>query len=92
MVALTLAVGSCLTKLDLMSKMVRPKTWYPRGYVFLDRVVLAHVSKALNVAQGINALIDAAFPEEAFGLSRTMVEIALNLRFITNRNSEILNL
>jgi hypothetical protein len=34
------------------------------------------------VAQGINALIDAGFPEEAFGLSRTMVEIALNLRFI----------
>jgi hypothetical protein len=34
------------------------------------------------------ALIDAGFPEEAFGMSRTMVEIALNLRFITNRNSE----
>jgi len=61
---------------------------YPRGHVFLDKVVLAHVSKTLNVAQGIMALIDAGFPEEAFGLSRTMVEIALNLRYITNRNSE----
>jgi hypothetical protein len=64
------------------------QTLYPRGHVFLDKVVLAHVSKALNVAQGIMALIEAGFPEEAFGLSRTMVEIALNLRFITNRNSE----
>jgi len=61
---------------------------YPRGHVFLDKVVLAHVSKALNAAQAIMALIDAGFPEEAFGLSRTMVEIALNLRYITNRNSE----
>ena len=33
---------------------------YPRGNVFLDKVVLAHVSKALNVAQSIMALIDAA--------------------------------
>lgn len=64
------------------------QNWYPRGHVFLDKVALAHVSKALNVAQSIMALIDAGFPEEAFGLSRTMVEIALNLRFITNRNSE----
>jgi hypothetical protein len=61
---------------------------YPRGHVFLDKVVLAHVSKSLNVAQSIMALIDAGFPEEAFGMSRTMVEIAFNLRFITNRNSE----
>ena len=56
--------------------------------MFLDKVVLAHVSKSLNVAQSIMALIDAGFPEEAFGMSRTMVEIALNLRYITNRNSE----
>jgi hypothetical protein len=61
---------------------------YPRSQVFLDKVVLAHVSKALNVAQSIMALIDAGFPEEAFGVSRTMVEIALNLRYITNRHSE----
>jgi hypothetical protein len=64
------------------------QTIYPRGHVFLDKVVLAHVSKALNVAQSIMTLIDAGFPEEAFGVSRTMVEIALNLRHITNRNSE----
>jgi len=61
------------------------QTLYPRGNFFLDKVVLAHVSKSLNVAQSIMALIDAGFPEEAFGMSRTMVEIALNLRYITNR-------
>jgi hypothetical protein len=51
-------------------------------------VVLAHVSKGVNVAQSIMALIDAGFPEEAFSDSRTMVEIVLNLRYITNGNSE----
>jgi hypothetical protein len=62
--------------------------YYPRGHVYLDKVVLAHVSKSLTVAKSVLCLIDAGFPEEAFGLSRTLVEIALNLRFITNRYSE----
>jgi len=64
------------------------ETCYPRGHVFLDKVVLAHVSKSLNLAKAVMALIDSGFPDEAFGLSRTMLEIALNLRFITNRYSE----
>jgi hypothetical protein len=62
--------------------------FYPRANVMLDRAALALVSKSVNVAQGVTCLIDAGLPEEAFGLSRTLVEIALNLRFITNRHSE----
>jgi Family of unknown function (DUF5677) len=62
--------------------------YHPRSNVMLDRVVLALVSKAVKVAQGVIALIDAGLPEEAFGVSRTLVEIALSLRFITNRHSE----
>lgn len=63
-------------------------SYYPRGHMYLDKVVFAHVSKALRVARSVVSLIEAGFPEEAFGLSRTLVEIALNLRFITNRHSE----
>lgn len=62
--------------------------YYPRGHLYLDKVVLAHVSKGLNVAKAVMQLVDAGLPEEAFGLSRTLLEVALNLRFITNRNSE----
>jgi hypothetical protein len=62
--------------------------YHPRANVVLDRVVLALVSKAVKVAQGVISLIDAGLPEEAFGVSRTLVEIALSLRFITNRHSE----
>ena len=61
---------------------------YPRRRVLLDNVVLAHVSKGIKVAQGVLCLIDAGLPEEAFGLSRTLVEVAFNLRFITNRYSK----
>lgn len=62
--------------------------FYARGHVFLDKVVLAHVSKALSVADAIMYLIDKGLPEEAFGLSRTIVEVAFNLRFVTNKHSE----
>ena len=62
--------------------------FYPRGHVFLDKVVLAHVSKALSTSDAIMCLVDADLPEEAFGLSRTLVEVAFNLRYITNKHSE----
>jgi hypothetical protein len=64
------------------------KRYHARRHVFIDQVVLAHVSKSLKVAEAVMSLVDAGFADEAFGLSRTMVEIALNLRFITNRYSE----
>jgi Family of unknown function (DUF5677) len=69
-------------------KFLDDEQFYPRANVVLDRVVLALVSKSVNVAQGVVSLIDAGLPEEAFGLSRTLVEIALSLRFVTNRDSE----
>ncbi len=61
---------------------------YPRANVMLDKVVMAHVSKALNVARGVVCLMNRGLPEEAFAQSRTLVEIGFNLRFITNKDSE----
>jgi len=63
--------------------------YYPRRHVFLDKVVLGLLSKSLVVAQAVICLVDRSFPEEAFGLSRTLVEIAINLRYIANRSSEL---
>lgn len=62
--------------------------YHPRGNVLSDRVVLALVSKAIKVAQAGICLTEAGLPEEAFGMSRTLVEIALSLRFIANRHFE----
>ena len=61
---------------------------HPRANVMLGRVV-ALVSKSVNVAEGVVCLIDAGLPEEAFGLSRTLVEIALGLRFVTTSYAEL---
>ena len=52
--------------------------YYPRANVLLDRVVLALVSKGVKVSEGVLCLIEAGLGEEAFGLSRTLVEVALS--------------
>lgn len=62
--------------------------YYPRAHLFADKVALALLSKAITVAESVLSLVEAGYPEEAFGLSRTLVEVALNLRFIANRDSE----
>lgn len=62
--------------------------FYPRSGNAVDHVVLALVSKSLRVADAVMHLVRAGYSDEAFGLTRTLVEIALNLRYITNRSSD----
>lgn len=46
-------------------------------------------SKSLALARSTVCLVQGGFDEEAFGASRTLLELALNLRYITNgRNPE----
>ena len=58
---------------------------YPRSlwmYPF-DSVSLATVSKAFALSKACLKLLSAGLPDEAFGLSRSIVECAINLRFMT---------
>lgn len=58
---------------------------YPRSpwmYPF-DLVGLATVSKALALSKACLKLVSSGFPDEAYGLSRSIVECANNLRFMT---------
>jgi Family of unknown function (DUF5677) len=55
--------------------------------VFLDGVVLAILSKSIRVGGAICLLVEYDFHSEAFALSRTMLELALYARFISNADS-----
>src|ERR1017187_149825 len=58
---------------------------YPRNpwmYPF-DLVGLATVSKAIALSKACLKLVSSGFPDEAYGLSRSIVECANNLRFVT---------
>jgi hypothetical protein len=61
---------------------------YPRGRgVFLDATVLAILSKNIRVGEAICLLVGHDFHSEAFALSRTMLELALFARYISNADS-----
>jgi hypothetical protein len=54
------------------------------GARWLDSLCLAFVSKALAVSRGVVCLVEADLGDEAFGLLRTLLEMTLTLRYITN--------
>ncbi len=62
---------------------------YPRSFRRhpFDHIGLALVSKAFSISNALLTLLDAGFAEEAFGLSRSLVECALTLRFLTKDRS-----
>jgi hypothetical protein len=62
---------------------IRPR----QGYA-ADWVLLALVSKSIWVAKAVCKLINSGFPEEAFGLTRTLTDIFFTVRFICNDDSD----
>jgi hypothetical protein len=63
--------------------------WYypPRnGYRYL--VALALYSKCLTVAEAIILLVDGGYGDEAFGMTRTLVDIFISLRYIANKDTD----
>jgi len=51
-------------------------------------VALALYSKCLTVAEATLALLDAGFSDEAFGMTRTLIDIYFTLRYIANRDTD----
>jgi Family of unknown function (DUF5677) len=54
-----------------------------------DHLADQFLSKAFGLAGSISHLTDAGFNDEAYGLSRSLVEAAVNLRYITAKMDEI---
>jgi Family of unknown function (DUF5677) len=73
--------------LDAVERHINQSEFYPRSNVYLDIVLLALMSKSLTVARAICTLVGAGFPEEAFGLGRTLLDIYFTVRYIANRDS-----
>jgi len=62
--------------------------YYPplNGYRYM--VALALYSKSFTVAEATMALLDAGFNDEAFGITRTLADIYITLRYIANQDTE----
>jgi Family of unknown function (DUF5677) len=74
--------------LDSATKYLNGLELYARGRgVYLDATVLAILSKSIRVGNAICLLVEHDFHSEAFALSRTMLELALFARYISNADS-----
>ncbi len=56
------------------------------GYRYMVALVL--YSKCLTVAEAAMVLLDAGFSDEAFGMTRTLIDIFFSLHYIANQDTE----
>jgi hypothetical protein len=62
--------------------------YYPPVNAHHYLVALALYSKSITVAEATMALVDAGFSDEAFGMTRTLIDIFFTLRYIANKDTQ----
>jgi hypothetical protein len=82
------STSDILPIIENLEKFINELEIIPATRYFTSKVLLSLLSKSLTCGRAVCALVDAGFDGEAFGLSRTLVEIFLNVRHITNADTE----
>jgi hypothetical protein len=67
---------------------VNEAQFYPPVRETRSLVALALYSKAIRVSEAVVVLVKAGFADEAFGLTRTIIDILFSLRYIANRDAQ----
>lgn len=67
---------------------INESSYIPATAYFRSKVLLGLVSKLLTTSRAVCCLVNGGFHGEAFGLSRTLIEIFLTVRYITNNETE----
>jgi Family of unknown function (DUF5677) len=77
-----------LTQIKRLEEFVNDWRMIPATGVVRNRVFLALLSKALTVGRAVCALVEAGFPAEAFGLTRTLIDIFFSVRYMSNKDTD----
>ena len=77
-----------LAQIKKLEKFINHWQMIPATGVLRNRVILALLSKALTVSRAICALVKAGFYAEAFGMSRTLIDIFFCVRYMSNKDTE----
>jgi hypothetical protein len=80
--------GDVLAVVEKLENFIDESAFIPASHFYRSRVLLALLSKALTVSRALCALVEAGFFAEAFGMSRTLVDLFLSVRYIGNRDTE----
>jgi Family of unknown function (DUF5677) len=81
-------VGHIRPFLAYAKQLIDEKEYYPPFNQYRYLVALALYSKCLTVAEAVLALIEVGFGDEAFGLTRTLIDLNFTLYYISNNNTE----
>jgi hypothetical protein len=84
----TLTTGWVFRFVDGLEAYLNELEVIPNGEATPLTAVLMLLSKALTVARATCVLVDAGFPAEALGLSRTLVDLYFNVKYICNRDGQ----
>ena len=74
--------------LECVVKEIEELAIYPRLNSYRDVVLLALLDRILTTSRAVLCLVEQGFCDQAFGLSRTVVEAFFSLRYIQNKDSE----
>jgi hypothetical protein len=83
-----ISTSETLSLIQKLETFINDEKFIPASNFFRSKVLLALMSKALTTGRAICLLVDAGFHGEAFGLSRTLIDIFFNVRYISNKDTE----
>ena len=75
--------------IDEVTDYVDKLNYYPSIDTLRGIVIWALVSKSIVVGKATCALVEQGFHEEAFGLTRTLVDLMFTVRYITNKDTKV---
>lgn len=74
--------------LSYAKRLVNDAWYYPPSYGYRYIVALALYSKCITVGEATLVLLDAGFSDEAFGMTRTLLDIFITLRYVVNNDTD----
>lgn len=74
--------------IEKLETFIDDSKFVPATNFYRSKILLALLSKIFTVGRAVCSLVDAGFPAEAFGLSRTLAEIFFIVRYFSNKDTE----
>jgi hypothetical protein len=82
------STSDILPLIEKLETFVNESEFIPASRFYRSKVLLGLISKALVTGRAVCALVDLGFYGDAFGLSRTLIDIFMNVRYISNKDTE----
>jgi hypothetical protein len=78
-----------LQTIDKLERYIDASGFIPATQQHRGQIILALFSKCLTIGRAVCSLVQAGFGEEAFGVTRTLIEIYFDIRYIANKDTEL---